>query len=329
MGSENYSEVLDFKTKFNLILNMCTIQFKMNIVVTGGSGMVGQALKKLQPQPNWIYLSSKDVDLRNYTKTFTTITNCNPRVVIHLAANVGGLFENLNQQSDMLYDNLNINMNVIKVCALMNIRLIACLSTCIFPDETSYPITEDMLHDGPPHSSNFGYAYAKRMMDVMCASFSRLKYTLIIPCNIYGPHDNFNTESGHVVPSLIHKTYLAKQDDVPLKVFGTGKPQRQFIYSFDVANIIIRLINVKDVPKRLIIAPNEEYNIHYVVHYIANAYQVEYTFDNDKEKDGQFKKTSSNRLLVSILPDFKFTPLKDGLNKTMDWFDANYENARK
>lgn len=299
----------------------------MNVLVTGGSGMVGQALKQLKPE--WIYLSSKDVDLRNYTTTFNTIMSYNPRIIIHLAANVGGLFKNLNHQSEMLYDNLAINMNVVKVCGLMNIRLIACLSTCIFPDTTSYPITEDKLHDGPPHGSNFGYAYAKRMMDVMCASFPRLNYTCIIPCNIYGPHDNFNIKHGHVIPGLIHKAYLAKEQDEPLQVFGTGKPLRQFIYSFDVANIIIKLIQLNDSPKRIILAPDEEYNIHYIVKYIANAYQVEYTFDNDVQKDGQYKKTCSNQLLMSLFPDFKFTLLKDGLNQTMDWFDANYEVARK
>jgi GDP-L-fucose synthase len=299
----------------------------MNVLVTGGSGMVGQALKQLKPE--WIYLSSKDVDLRNYTTTFNTITSYNPRVIIHLAANVGGLFKNLNHQSEMLYDNLAINMNVVKVCGLMNIRLIACLSTCIFPDTTSYPITEDKLHDGPPHGSNFGYAYAKRMMDVMCASFPRLNYTCIIPCNIYGPHDNFNIKHGHVIPGLIHKAYLAKEQDEPFQVFGTGKPLRQFIYSFDVAKIIIKIVSLTNSPKRIILAPSEEYNIHYIVKYIADAYQVEYTFDNDVQKDGQYKKTSSNQLLVSLLPDFKFTLLKDGLNQTMDWFDANYEVARK
>lgn len=300
----------------------------MNVIVTGGSGMIGQALQKLQP--SWIYLSSKDVDLRNYTTTFNTIMNHNPKVVIHLAANVGGLFKNLNHQSEMFFDNMSMNMNIVKVCALMNIRLITCLSTCIFPDKTCYPITEDMLHDGPPHESNFGYAYAKRMMDIMCKCFTNLNYTCIIPCNIYGPHDNFSIDNGHVIPSLIHKTYLAKLDDKPLKVFGTGKSLRQFVYSFDVAQIIVKLLNIRaDIaPKRLVIAPSEEMDIHWIVKYITNAYQINYKFDNDEKKDGQYKKTVSNQLLMTYFPDFKFTPIHHGLNMTMDWFDANYENAR-
>lgn len=294
----------------------------MNILVTGGSGMVGKALQKLKP--NWIYLSSKDVDLRNYTSTFNCILKYNPRIIIHLAANVGGLFKNQNHQSDMLFDNLSMNMNVVKICGLLNIRLICCLSTCIFPDNTTYPLTEGMLHDGPPHSSNFGYSYAKRMMEVMCASFPALNYTCLIPCNIYGLYDNFNLESGHVVPSIIHKAYIAKQDHTPIHVFGTGQPLRQFIYSSDVAKIIIRVVWLENAPKKIIISPIEEYNIHYLVKTIADSYQVKYTFDNDNTKDGQYKKTCDNQLLMSLFPDFKFTSLKDGLNKTMDWFDANY-----
>lgn len=299
----------------------------MNIVVTGGSGMVGKAIQKYKPE--WIYLSSKDVDLKNYTSAFNYITNKNPRFVIHLAANVGGLFKNMNHQSEMLYDNLSINMNVVKICALMNIQLICCLSTCIFPDKIKYPITEDMIHEGPPHDSNFGYAYAKRMMDIMCASYPNLKYTCVIPCNIYGPYDNFNLENGHVIPSIIHKAYLSKEENKQLQVFGTGKPQRQFIYSLDVAKILIRLTDMVNIPRRIILAPSEEYNIHYIVDVIANAYQIEYKFDNDVQKDGQYKKTASNELLFSIFPNCKFTSLKTGLEQTMDWFDANYDIARK
>lgn len=299
----------------------------MKVLVTGGSGMVGQSLKQLKPE--WTYLSSNDVDLRNYTTTFNTIINHNPQVVIHLAANVGGLFKNLNHQSEMLYDNLSMNMNVVKVCGLMNIRLITCLSTCIFPDKVEYPITKDKLHDGPPHQSNFGYAYAKRMMDVMCESFPNLNYTCIIPCNIYGPYDNFNIKHGHVIPSLIHKAYLAKQQGLTLQVCGTGKPLRQFIYSGDMAKIIIQLLSGEDNTvntqhrSRIIFAPKDEYSIHYIVQFIANVYQVEYEFDNDVNKDGQFKKTCLSEYT------FQFTSLKDGLNKTIDWFNANYKNARK
>lgn len=298
----------------------------MQVLVTGGSGMIGQSIKKLKP--DWIYTSSKDVDLRNYVSTLNYISKYNPRTIIHLAANVGGLFKNMNNQSDMLYDNLLINMNVVKVCALLDIRLICCLSTCIFPDATTYPITEDMLHDGPPHESNFGYAYAKRILDIACQSFPRLNYTCIIPCNVYGPFDNFNLANSHVVPALIHKAYLAKELGDSLQVYGTGSPLRQFIYAPDVARIIVDLLSIT-APKRLILAPKDEHSIGYITKFIANAYQINYVFDNDVKKDGQYKKTVSNDLFTLLFPDFHFTSIETGLLQTMDWFDANYGDSRK
>ena len=121
-------------------------------------------------------------------------------------------------------------------------RLVSCLSTCIFPDKTTYPIDETMVHNGPPHSSNEGYAYAKRMIDVMnrCyASEYGCCFTSIIPTNIYGPHDNFSIEDGHVIPGLIHKCYLAKRDGTPFTIWGSGAPLRQFICSSDLAALTV------------------------------------------------------------------------------------------
>jgi GDP-L-fucose synthase len=94
-------------------------------------------------------------------------------------------------------------------------KVVSCLSTCIFPDKTTYPIDETMVHNGPPHNSNFGYSYAKRMIDVLNKGYFNqhgLKYTSVIPTNVFGPHDNYNIEDGHVLPGLIHKVYQAKSN---------------------------------------------------------------------------------------------------------------------
>lgn len=101
-------------------------------------------------------------------------------------------------------------------------------------DKTTYPINEDMLHDGPPHPSNEGYAYAKRLIDTMNRAYAEeygCNFTSIIPTNIYGPHDNFSIKNGHVIPGLIHKCYIAKRDNTPFTIWGSGKPLRQFVYS--------------------------------------------------------------------------------------------------
>ena len=103
-----------------------------------------------------------------------------------------------------------------ELCRITNVKkLVSMLSTCIFPDKTTYPIDETMLHDGPPHPSNEGYAYAKRLIDTMNRAYAEeygCNFTSIIPTNIYGPHDNFSIQNGHVIPGLIHKCYIAKRE---------------------------------------------------------------------------------------------------------------------
>ena len=136
--------------------------------------------------------------------------------MIHLAANVGGLYLNMKYPVELYRDNILINNNVMELCKEFNVeKLISCLSTCIFPDKTTYPIDESMIHYGPPHPSNEGYAYTKRMIDVMNRSYNKeygCKFTSIIPTNIYGHNDNFNLENGHVISSLIHKAYISKKN---------------------------------------------------------------------------------------------------------------------
>lgn len=110
---------------------------------------------------------------------------------------------------------MNINQNVLNCAAEFKVKkCISCLSTCIFPDKTRYPITEEMLHDGPPHDSNYGYSYAKRYVDILNRALNDSEnpalFTSVVPCNIFGMFDNYHLQDGHVIPSLIHKAYLAK-----------------------------------------------------------------------------------------------------------------------
>ena len=139
-----------------------------HIVVTGGTGLIGKALQSIQsqyPLYHFHFLSSKDCNLLSFEETFHTFQTLQPHIILHLAANVGGLFKNMNKKVSMFEDNLIMNMNVLKAAHQLNIQhVISCLSTCIFPDNTTYPIHEKMLHDGPPHHSNDAYAYAKRML---------------------------------------------------------------------------------------------------------------------------------------------------------------------
>uniref|UniRef100_A0A1I7WWT9 Epimerase domain-containing protein n=1 Tax=Heterorhabditis bacteriophora TaxID=37862 RepID=A0A1I7WWT9_HETBA len=170
-----------------------------------------------------------------------------------------------------------INDNVLAMCHEFDVmKCVSCLSTCIFPDMTSYPINEEMIHLGPPHNSNFGYSYAKRMIDILNKGYAQehgRKYTSVIPCNVFGPYDNYNLEAGHVVPSLIHKAYIAKRDNLPLQVFGTGRPLRQFIYSLDLAKLLVWVIrNYEEVePIVLSVGEEDEVSIADVVNAVTKA----------------------------------------------------------
>ena len=311
----------------------------MKILITGGTGLVGNALRKIldETENETIYLSSKDYDLTKYEECNKCFIEHKPEIVIHLAANVGGLFKNLNYKVDMFETNMAMNMNVLK-CAYEHdvYKCISCLSTCIFPNETSYPIDETMLHNGPPHYSNDAYAYAKRMVDVQSQAYygqyNKL-FVSIIPTNIYGPYDNFHLEDSHVIPALIHQCYLAKKDNRPFVVRGSGKPLRQFIYSEDLAKLILKVMNSYEDKEPIILSVSEkdEISIGDIATIISK--KMEYTdnlFFDVHFSDGQYKKTANNAKLIKWLDEpFEFTPIEAGLEKTIAWFIENYETCRK
>jgi GDP-L-fucose synthase len=308
------------------------------ILVTGGSGLVGSAIKTISNNYDYkfIFLSSQDCDLTSYSCTLYTFSTYNPDYVIHLAACVGGLFKNITHKVDMYEKNILINTNVLKVCHEIKVKkVISCLSTCIFPDKTTYPINETMLHDGPPHTSNDAYAYAKRMLEVHSRAYQEQygdNFICVIPTNIYGPHDNFHLKDSHVIPALIHKCYLAKQKNESFVIAGSGTPLRQFIYSEDLAILILWTIESynKLEPIILSVPESDEKSINYVATCIAKEFNYENNMEFDTNKpDGQFKKTADNSKLISYIKSFNFIPIEEGIAKTVDWFVNNYNVCRK
>ena len=299
----------------------------MKTLLTGAGGLVGSTITA----PLKVY-GGDHLDLRDRDRVSIYFRTHNPEVVIHTAAKVGGLGANTNSMSDFYRDNILINTNVLDASQRTGVKkVISFLSTCIFPDKTTYPLTEAMLHNGPPHPSNFGYAYAKRMLDVQSRAIATqygLNYSCVIPTNIYGPKDNFSLKTGHVIPSLIHKCYLAKRDNTDFVVWGSGKPLREFIYSQDVGKLVQLLLNIPF--DSVILSPSEEVSIGRVAEIIANAmgFKGKIVYDTTKS-DGQFRKPTCNKKLQSLIPDYEFTPLEEGIQFTVDWFKENYQTCRK
>jgi len=308
------------------------------LLVTGANGLVGSQFKG-----DLVPITSKMVDLRDKKSTEDIINFYTDKEkqgmfaidkIIHCAGKVGGVGGNMNYKGDFFYDNIMINTNVIEAARKSGVeKLVAFLSTCIFPNDVEYPLTESKIHLGSPHPSNDAYAYAKRMADVQIRAYREqygLKYTSVIPTNIYGPNDNFDIKNGHVIPSLIHKCYLARENKTDLYIWGSGTPLREFIFSKDVAELVTWVINNYDDFEPLILSTSEEISIKDVVNVITENMNFKGNVIFDKTKpDGQFRKPSDNSKLKSFLPNFNFTPFEDGIKETIEWFEKKYPNIKQ
>ncbi|CAH8642066.1 unnamed protein product [Heterobilharzia americana] len=250
------------------------------VLVTGGTGLVGNGIRLALESINdslkrdgekWIFLSSKDVNLEDSNATRAYFELIRPTYVIHLAAKVGGLFANMSGNLEFFRQNMHINDNVLSSSHAVGVKkVISCLST------------------GPPHDSNYGYSYAKRMIDVM------------------------NRGYRHVLPGLIHKAYLAKKNNEPLTVWGSGAPLRQFIYSIDLGHLIVWVLREYNDPSPIILSVPEkdEISIRQAAETVAKAMDcTNLVFDTSKA-DGQFKKTANASKLRQLYPGFKFTPFE-------------------
>jgi len=315
---------------------------KKIILVTGGTGLVGKGIEAAvqkegaREDEEWIFVSSKDADLKDREQTEQMFEKYKPTHVIHLAALVGGLFRNLKYNLDFFRENSLINDIVLSTSHKFGVKkVISCLSTCIFPDKTTYPIDETMVHNGPPHDSNFGYSFAKRMIDILNKGYHKqhgCQFTSVIPTNVFGPHDNFNLEDGHVLPGLIRKVHEAKENDKEFVIWGTGSPRRQFIYSIDLGRLFLWVMREYEEISPIILSVGEEdeISIAEAANLVVEAMEFKGKVTKDTSKsDGQFKKTASNGKLRKYLPDFKFTPIRQAIKETCDWYTKNVDSARK
>lgn len=293
------------------------------ILVTGGSSMVGKHLKSFLP--NAIYLSSSDCDLRNLNDTYEVFKTHKPDVIIHLAAKVGGILDNINDPVGFFDDNIYMNTNVIKCAHALGIqKVISILSTCIYPDvlsEDNYPIKEEYLHLGPPTKTNFAYGYAKRCMAVQMNAYNEqfgTDYSYLTPCNLYSEYDHFEGNKAHFVSSLIKKIFIAKKNNQEyIELFGSGNPLRQFMYAEDLAKAIVLTLEKGQrfnynvcTPENLSIKQIAE-----IALVACDASHLKIIWDKTKP-DGQFRKDASSEKFLTDYPDFQFTPLSDGIKKT-------------
>lgn len=312
----------------------------MKVLVTGGSGLLGRALHSLQREEQWegewVYASSADADLTDAEQAESLFRAVRPTHVIHLAARVGGLFANQGDNAGFFAANMRLNLNVLEACKRHAVqKVVACLSTCVFADGAPLPLQPDALHQGPPHPSNAGYAWAKRMLEVMCRLYSQelgRPYVCVAPTNLYGPWDNFSLEDGHVAPALMHRALLASREPgQPLRVKGSGAPLRQFLFSKDAARLLwhaLRGYTNTQAPLILSPPPEQEVSIARLAALVAQQFGVRVQFEGDAAADGQDRKTASAEGVWQLAPGFRFTPIEQGIEETVAWFKGAFPGVR-
>ena len=308
----------------------------MKSVIFGSTGLLGHALMETAPSGT-LCLSSKDVDLSSQLSCGRDLPDAarnHTDLWINAAARVGGLKANTDRIGEFYRDNSEIGNNVIDSARRMGVRkLVSVLSTCIYPAKgVTYPLTEDQLHGGPPHGSNFGYAYAKRMLDVMSRAYRQqwgCDFVTVVPNNLYGPHDNYDTNGGHVIPSLIRKFYEAHLEGRDVTVWGTGRPLREFTLSTDAARAIWWIGHNYSGSDPVNVGNTTETSIGDLAGMIGRiiGFKGHIKFDYTKP-DGQYRKPSSNARLRSLGYEGGYTSLEAGLTMTIDHFVRNYPNVR-
>lgn len=305
------------------------------VLVTGAGGLVGSAVESISkqyPHYEFIFSGHRQHDLTNEESVKTLFEETKPDYVIHAAARVGGIGRNLETPGQQYYSNILMNTFVIHYAHLYGVKkLLAFSSVCAFPAGAS-ELHEDILHDGEPYPAHYSYAYSKRMVDVQIYAYKQqynTNFCSVIPGNIFGEHDNFNLKDGHVVPSLIHKCYVAKQNGTPLEVWGDGTPYREFLYAEDVARVCVHLLEDQiELPRRVIVSGQKETQIKELVTLVCDAFDYHNVKWLADKPNGQLRRPTNKEVFNRTLGDFVYTDLREAMGNTVGWFEKHYPNVR-
>jgi len=302
------------------------------VFVAGHSGMVGSAVvRRLAVEDCDILTVSRDeVDLRDQAAVRRFMLAEHPHVIILAAAKVGGILANDIYPADFLYDNLVIETNVIDAAFRQNVEKLLFLgSSCIYPKLARQPISEDELLTGPLESTNEWYAIAKIAGLKMCQAYRRqhgVDYISAMPTNLYGPGDNFDLKSSHVIPAIIRKTHEAMLHREPaFNIWGSGNPRREFLHVDDAADALVHLLKTYSGDSHVNVGTGEDISILELARMIADIVGFSGNIVNEVDKpDG----TPRKLLDVSRLFATGWRPrygLRCGLEHTYSWFQKHFE----
>lgn len=305
------------------------------VLLTGATGFLGrhsyEALSKAYGHENIVGVSSKDYNLMEYAQSERVLKDVRPDVVVHLAAYSGGIGANRAYPADFYFRNTIMTANMFEAAARIGVKkLVYTMGGCSYPAKAVSPISEDQLWNGYPQDESAGYSTAKMMGTVASRSYRTqfgLNSIVLIPGNLYGEFDNFSTLDSHVVPAMIRRYYEAQEaGHSEVVMWGSGKPQRDFVYAADVAKLIPWFIDNYDSSDPVNISAGKTTEIRELAETIARhvGFTGEIKWDSEKP-DGQMIKIFSTERLKSLGQSCD-TPLDDGLNRTIAWFAKNYAN---
>ena len=306
----------------------------MKVLVAGASGLAGSAIALASMNRGYetIQVTRQNVDLRNFAETANFIGQHKPDVVISAAAKVGGIVANNDFPVEYMLENLQIQNNVISASHSAQVNKVVFLgSSCIYPRNSAQPIKEEYLMTGELEPTNSAYAVAKIAGIELINSYRKEyshKWVSLMPTNLYGPRDNFNLDSSHVLPALIRKFLEAKENSFEsVTLWGTGNPLREFLYIDDFAEAVMVVAERYDQKLHLNVGTGVDISIKDLAGTIAEIVGFEGKINWDTSKpDGTPRKV----LDVSRIKDLGWKPIVDlasGIQKTVDWFlDARIAN---
>ncbi|MCF6276320.1 MAG: GDP-L-fucose synthase [Candidatus Magasanikbacteria bacterium] len=298
------------------------------IYIAGHKGMVGSAIVrnlKSKGYNNLIFSTSSELDLRDKKAVESFFQKEKPEYVFMAAAKVGGILANQENKADFFYDNMSIEMNIIHSSHLNGVKKILFLgSSCIYPKFAEQPIKEEYLMTGKLEETNNAYAVAKIAGIQMCKSYYEqygLKYIAVMPCNLFGPGDNFDLNTSHVLPSLLRKVVEAKEHgDKEITMWGTGEPMREFLYIDDVGEACVFLMESGVENELLNLGMGEDIKIKDLLKLICEIVGFGGEIKNDLSKpDGTPKKLLDVSKLHSLGWKHKVS-LREGIGNLHKWY---------
>lgn len=292
------------------------------ILVFGGTGLLGSAINRVLKKRDFGDIStpsSREINLLEKKEVEDYLRKNKPEYIFMTAGLVGGILFNQNNPADFIYKNSMMILNLLEGVKKesKNSKVLYPGSTCIYPKENPQPIKEDRFLAGKLEETNKAYAVAKIMGITACQSYNKqhgLETICVQPTNLYGLNDNYNLETGHMIPSLIKKILLAKKNNEKIVLWGTGNPRREALYSEDCAEAIIYLMENYNSPDIINIGTGFDYSIKEFAEIIQNeiGYNGKIEWDLSKP-DGTFEKRTDIKKLKKIYPNYNPRPFKEGL----------------